>query len=113
MRKHVVDIFEDTCILDIEKVETDNDADIRAITSRVASLNVVNRNNRLLPTGILGENKTYIAQSRYDHDSIRPPGGFFSSAGTVFPAGQGLLSEKDGPAAHSATVRHEQAETGR
>ena len=76
-------------------VETDeHDEAVKYINARVATLDVVNLNNRIIPSGILGDKTLYVAMSDYEHNSVKPQGGMFASQGTAFPVTESLLSEK-------------------
>lgn len=91
--KFQVDIFTDQRHRGFTVEDTDNE-NVKVIVARVASLDVVNKNNRLLPSGILGDKRVMVAMSNYDHDSIQ--GGFLGIRGTSLPVAQSDMYEKNG-----------------
>ena len=88
------DIYDDT--KGALEFESDEEKNTRSIVARVATLDVRNRNNRILPKGIVGDNVIHVAMSEWEHNSIKPQGGPFSGSGTRMPVAQAELYEKDG-----------------
>ena len=85
-------LFRDLFVSEVSDVVLeDAEGGGKRLKARVATLDVINRNGRMLNRGVLGENKVSVMVSEWGHNSTP---GFFESS--VTPMTYGDLTESNG-----------------